>query len=96
MSDNMNQTDQKEVVSRILTDFEMTKLVSTHTKGGIRAQRNRRIEWCDFTEQAFEQEQGEREKFVRVVNTWLKKHKVPVTVVGFDFIEGSVMWTIGG
>lgn len=82
---------------KILTDLEMTKLVSCHTKGGTRAQKNRREEWLVFTEQVFEVENGDCEKFVESVNTWLRKHRVPTQVIEFKPADpeiGGTFWTV--
>jgi hypothetical protein len=82
---------------KVLIDTEMTKLVCSYTKGGVRAQKNRYQEWLDFTEQAFEMENGACEKFIGIVNIWLKKHRIPIRVLNFvpcDTEIGGTDWTV--
>lgn len=82
---------------KILMDTEMTKMVCSYTKGGVRAQKNRYQEWLDFTEKAFELENNDREKFVNVVNTWLRKHRIPIVVTEFNSSDpeiGGTDWTV--
>lgn len=83
--------------TKILLDTEMTKYVASFTKGGTIAKYRRKLEWLKFTEEAFEMENGNCEKFKNKVNKWLRKHKVPITILEFNPTDPQIFgtqWTI--
>lgn len=95
----MKKTKEKLMLteSKNLTDIEMTAFIICHTKGGSKVHDQIRDDWLDFTEQAFHAQNGDRKRFIAVVNQWLKQRRIPIVVINFNPMDeeiGGTEWTI--
>ena len=78
---------------KVLTDNEMSSTIAFFFK----KEKGNQIknQWIDFTGETYQV--VSKTEFVRRVNVWLKKHKIPITVIQFEEIDqdvGGTTWMI--